>query len=343
MARKRDVPLAFAGAGWIAAVHGLAVPHVQGASVAAVASRDPARAATTAARLGAVPCTYDELPAGGMGVVVCTPPALHAAQVLHAVERGAGALVEKPLCTTLAEADRLVAVAEAGATIAYAENLVHAPPVQLALAQAALLEGIDVIEVRAIQPRPTWGDFLTAGWGGGVLFDLGVHPLALALLLAAPARPVQVQAALDGADDHPVDEHAEVSLRFDTGAVARVVASWRGGDPPVWDLQASAPGGVVRLELLPTISLERDGDELPLPGVPDGVPPPLVDLGYVGQLTAFADDLRSGSAPALGAPFGRSVLDVTCAAYASAGAGGRWVDLPFGGDRNSTPLQLWRR
>ena len=64
---------------------------------------------------------------------MCTPPAQHAEHALAAVAAGAGVLVEKPLCTTLADADRLVAAAAGGATLAYAENLVHAPAVQLAL------------------------------------------------------------------------------------------------------------------------------------------------------------------------------------------------------------------
>jgi predicted dehydrogenase len=305
-------------------------------------------------------------------VIVCTPPAQHAAHTLTAVAAGAGALVEKPLCTTLEDADRLVAAAEAGARIAYAENLIHAPAVQLALAHAAQLGGVDLVEVRAIQPRPTWGDFLTEAWGGGVLFDLGAHPLAIALLLAAPARPVEVQAVLSGADDHPVDEHAEVMIRFDTGAYARVVASWRGDGAPIWDAQASAPDGVVRLELLPMVLLERNGAEVRLPDIPDGVPAPLEELGYRNQLESFVLDLADGRVPqqpgradrralrqhgavpsvprydgdllgrSPGAAFGRSILDLTCAAYASAGAGGDWVELPFTGPRNSAPLHLWR-
>ena len=157
-----------------------------------------------------------------------------------------------------------------------------------------------------------------------MLFDLGAHPLALALLLAAPARPVEVRAVLEGADDHPVDEHAEVTIRFDTGAVARVVASWRGTGSPVWDAQARRPTGVVRLELLPAPPLERNGVEVPLPEPPDGVPAPLVRP----RLRRPARGLRpttsgSGTPPALGAAFGRSVLDLTCAAYASAGRGRR--------------------
>jgi predicted dehydrogenase len=333
--------LAFAGAGWIAAVHGYAISLVPGLSVAAVASRDPERAATTAQLLTARPCTYDELPAGADGVVVCTPPARHAQDALQAALAGAGVLIEKPLCTTLAEADELVATAADGALIAYAENLVHAPAVRLAVDHAALVQPIDVLEVRAIQPRPTWGDFLTAGWGGGVLFDLGVHPLAIALLLAAPASPVEVRANLEGADDHPVDEHAEVLLAFDSDLVARVITSWRGSDEPVWDAQASSPHGVVRLELLPGVLLERDGVEVPLPPVPEGVVPQLDELGYRAQMAAFAADLAAGTQPVVGAAFGRRVLDVVCGAYQSAGRGGAWVDLPYDGPRDRTPLQLW--
>ncbi len=339
---SEDIDLAFAGAGWIAAVHGYAVGHIPGLTITKVASRDPARATNAAERLGADACTYDDLPAGAAGVVICTPPSLHASQTLGAVAASAGVLVEKPLCTTLAEADDLVAAAEAGALIAYAENLVHAPIVRQALEHAAQIGPLDLLDVRAIQSRPTWGDFLTEGWGGGVLFDLGVHPLAIALLMAAPARPVEVQATLGGADDHPVDEHAEVLIRFDTDLVARVVASWRGGEQPTWDAQASSPDGVVRLELLPELLLERNGAAVPQPGIPDGVHPQLEQLGYLRQMEAFALDLRDGRRPELGAAFGRSVLDATCGAYASAGAGGAWVALPFEGRRDRTPLELWR-
>ena len=77
MAGADPIDLAFAGAGWIAAVHGLAVSHVPGLRVSHVGSRDPTRAAAAAERVGAEPCTYHELPAGAGGVVVCSPPAQH--------------------------------------------------------------------------------------------------------------------------------------------------------------------------------------------------------------------------------------------------------------------------
>jgi predicted dehydrogenase len=340
---RDDVSLAFAGAGWIAAVHGYAVDHVPGATIRAVASRDPERAIAAARRVGAKACRYDQLPAGARGVVVCTPPASHAALALTALAGGAGVLVEKPLCTTLEDADLLVEAAERGGLVAYAENLVHAPAVDVALGHAAELQGLEHIDVRCVQPRPTWGDFLTEGWGGGVLFDLGAHPLAIALLLAAPARPVQVRAVLEGADDHPVDEDAEVWIRFDSGAEAHVHASWRGTERVVWDAQASSPDGVVRLELLPEVLVERNGAAVALPPAPPGMPPALAELGYLGQLQAFVDDLRANATPGVGAAFGRSVLDLTCAAYDSAGKRSRWTKLPYRGPRHLAPIELWRR
>lgn len=334
--------LAFAGAGWSAAVHGYAVERLGGLTITHVASRDQARAAEAARRLGAVAVPFDTLPAGADAVVVCTPPAHHAEAVLAALAAGASALVEKPLCTTLADADRLVEAAESGC-VAYAENLLHAPVVRFARSHVADLDGVDLIEVRALQGRPTWGEFLTEGWGGGVLFDLGAHPLAVAMLLAAPARPVELRAVMQGADDHPVDEHAEVTIQLDTGCQIRVIASWRHTGPPTWDAQVSSPDGVVRLELLPNVLLERNGVEVRLPDAGAGAADPLAEMGYLAQMDSFRSDVATGQVPALGAAFGRAVLDLTCAAYASAGEGGSWVPLPFEGDRNSTPIQLWRR
>jgi predicted dehydrogenase len=153
---------------------------------------------------------------------------------------------------------------------------------------------------------------------------------------------VEVRATLDGARDHPVDEHAEVHLAFDSGLMARVVASWRGRDTPTWDAQVSSPEGVVRLELLPELRLERNGVEVPLPPLPEGVAPQVEQLGYLPQIESFALDLAHSRTPELDAAFGRTVLDIVCGAYASAGRGGAWVELPFDGPRDRTPLQLWR-
>jgi predicted dehydrogenase len=331
--------LALAGAGLIASVHAVAAVHA-GLHVTFVASRNAARADALAARVGARSCTYGELPAGADIVVVATPPGCHAAHALTAVEGRAAVLIEKPLASTLAEADALVAAAENGAVIGYGENLVYAPAVHRAIEQARGLGRLTHLEVRAEQSRPTWGDFLTAGWGGGALFDLGVHPLAVAMLLAGRDTVVEVTAALTGAGDHPTDEHAEVELRFASGLIGRVVASWRSADP-MWAAEVASSLGTVRLELLPDLLLERDGTtvELPATATPDA--PSLDALGYVNQLAAMNTAAAADRSPACGAAFGRAVLDIVCAAYASARTGSPEA-VPFTGQRDRTPLQLWR-
>ena len=336
------VTLGFAGAGWMAGVHAAAAAQIPGLRIDRVASRRPERAEATARRCGGRAVPYAEVAQDVDGVVVSSPPGQHAEHALAAVGAGAGVLVEKPLCTTLADADALVAAADRGAVVSYAENLLHAPAVRGALDHRAQLGPLQALEVRALQPRPTWGDFLTLGWGGGVLFDLGAHPLAVALALARPARPVEVRARLEGADDHPVDEHAEVDIAFDTGLTARVTASWRHPDTPVWDAQAASADGVVRLELLPEVQVERNGAVVALPPAPEGVLPQLEELGYLPQLEAFALDLLQRRTPLVDVRFGRDVLDLTCAAYWSAHRGAAWVELPFAGPRDRTPISLWR-
>jgi len=293
---------------------------------------------TTAAR-------YDELPAGADVVVVATPPSCHARDAIRLLDAGASVLVEKPLCCTLLEADAIVAAAERhGQRLLYGENLAYAPVVQQLVARTVELGPLTHVEVRAIQPLPTWGAFTSDEWGGGALFDLGVHPLAIAMLVAGAAgegRPVSVRARLEGGAGHDSDEHAEVWLSYASGLTATVVASWKGGPEHVWDVQVASATGVLRAELLPTPVLERNGDPVALPA-PTASVPIVEQFGYLGQMRALIDDTAAGLTPAMSAAFGREVLQVVCGAYWSAGHDTMAVPLPFAGPRNLTPLELWR-
>jgi predicted dehydrogenase len=341
--------LAFAGAGHISVVHGLAARAVPGVTVTRVASRTPERAAERARQVGAAACAYDELPGDADVVLVSTPPGRHVADALAALSAGAAVIVEKPLATTLAEADALVAADEAaGGRTGYAENLAFAPVVLRATSLVRGLGPLRHVDARMLQGRPDWGDFLTEGWGGGVLFDLGAHPLAIVLLVADAApggrdSVTSVRGRLEGEPDVPVDTYAEVSLDFASGLHARVETSWR-DQARVLDFQAASDDGVVRAEMVPNVAIEHDGVALPLPAPRPGVEDPRLDqFGYVAQLEDFVADFAGGRVPEIGAAFGRLVLEITCAAYASAGAGGAPVDLPFSGPRDRTPLELWRQ
>jgi predicted dehydrogenase len=334
------VALAFAGAGFVTAIHGLAAEAQPDLRVVHVASRSTRSARRRAAQTGGVACGYDDLPGGADIVVVATPPALHRREAERAVAGAAAALVEAPLAATLDDADRLVAAAQGG-RVGYAENLVHSPAVVEAVAACRRLGSLTHLELRFAQGRPDWGDHLEPSWGGGALFDLGVHPIALALLAAAPARVTAVEARLLGGAGLELDDDATLTLAFDSGLRAQVRVTWR-APAPTWEAQAASPQGAVRLELVPHPSVEVNGVPVALPSPPPGLASPqLHHLGYVAQLEALTADIDAGRPPTPGPQLGRRVLDIVCAAYASARTG-REEAVPFTGPRDRTPLQLWR-
>jgi predicted dehydrogenase len=260
------------------------------------------------------------------------------------LDAGYAVLLEKPLCRTLDEADAIVeASARHSGRLLYAENLAYAPVVEQLVSMVPRLGPLTHVEVRSLQGLPGWGAFTTDEWGGGALFDLGVHPVSVALLIANAAgegSPTSVRASLRGGTGHQSDEHAELHIGYGSGLQIRVESSWQGGPAPQWDAELASATGVLRAELLPDPQLEHNGDAVALPA-PTIAAAAIEQYGYLGQLRAFADDLEHGSTPVMSASFGRLVLDVVCAAYRSAGRDGAIEALPYSGARDRTPLQLW--
>lgn len=335
LSSEPTITVAFAGAGMISVVHALAAA-TTGTRVVAIASRTDATATERAAQMQARVVSFEDLPATADAVIVCTPPERHATDALHAISRGAAVLIEKPLSSTLQEADALVA---AGGRVVYGENLFFSPIVRRTLELAGTIGGLEYLELRALSPRPAWGAFLEPARGGGVLFDLGPHPIALMLLLAGDDRPVEVSAELDRSPDIEVDDHAAMTVRFESGLIAQIEVSWRQTDT-IWDIQASSPTGVIRTELLPVPLIEHDGEPVELPPRRDDVDAHLEQLGFIEQFRELLAVAAGADSP-IDARFGRRVLELICAAYTSAGNDGGPVPLPFAGPRDRTPHAMW--
>jgi len=117
------VRVALIGYGSIAAEHARAISALgeacgkDGPRVAAVVGRLPEPTAAFAAEWGAARATtdFDALLADPAiaAVVVCSPTDLHAEQTARALRAGKHVLCEIPLATSLADADRLIALADA--------------------------------------------------------------------------------------------------------------------------------------------------------------------------------------------------------------------------------------
>lgn len=332
--------IALAGAGWVATVHGLAAQAFDDVQITRVASRSDDSATRRAQQLDATACRYDELPGGADAVIVATPPALHRREAERAVDGGALALVETPIAATLADADAIVELGSRG-RVAYGENLVHSPVVADAVQVCRRIGEMTHLEVRIAQGLPEASpERLDRAWGGGVLFDLGIHALAVAVLMAAPARVIAVEADLAAGEGHAVDDDASVTLVFDTGLRAAVRATWRAA-APTWDAQAASATSAVRLELVPEPTVELNGTPLRLPSPPPGLATEqLHHLGYLDQLAAVAGDVARARTPRVTPVFGRFLLDIVCAASVAARTG-RPESVPFTGPRDRTPHELW--
>jgi predicted dehydrogenase len=335
------------GAGMVAGVHAAACQSLDW-RVGAVASSDAARALDLAGAARARATTFDDLLASRQGdiAIVATPPAAHVDAAIALLGAGYHVVVEAPIACTLADADRLIEFEErVGRPVLYSEHLAAAPVVDGLFARVDGIGALTHLSARATQPPPTWrpADGNDAHWGGGALFDLGVHPVGLTLRTAAESgagRPVSLSAViLDAGTRH---EHGTIKLRFESGLVATILARWQPDSTPDWDLQASSASAVLRAELYPSPSLEHNGEPVSI-GVPiRPLGPSLVDdYGYAPQLLRFWTNIRTGRPVPATSRLGRQVLDVICAAHWSAGRNAIDVPLPFPGPRDQTPAQLF--
>jgi predicted dehydrogenase len=340
MQRRPDVVLC--GAGMVAGVHAAACRSLDW-PIRAVASRSAGRAAALAATVGARTCSYDDLTTDRLGdiAIVATPPMRHVDDAIGLLDAGYHVVVEAPMACTLVEADRLLAAEErVGRAVLYSEHLVASPVVDGLLADVAAIGPLTHLSARAIQPPPTWRD-TRADWGGGALFDLGVHPVGMVLRTAAEAGagiPRRLTAVItDASTDR---EHGTIRLHFDGGLVSTIVVGWQPGGTPDWDLQASSSSAVLRAELYPSPTLERNGEEVPGVIIRSDVVSLVDDYGYAPQLKRFWANIRTGRPVPSTSRLGRQVLDVISAAHWSAGRNAIEVSLPFAGPRDLTPHQL---
>lgn len=323
------IRVALAGAGRAATLWGLVLAQSSvRAAVVAVASPSTPRSEHLAHLLGTRRIAPDQIGEVGADlVIVAVPPDVAADVVATAATGGAAVVVERPMVASLADADRLVSLAEAGHWLALAENVLYSPLVVRALAELATLGTPSYLAIRADlassgSPLRTLGPSVDSWptWSQG----------ATAVALALAARPGVAPAAVE-----PGRRPGSFRLRYGSGLVTDIELHVVGGRR-CFDLQAASPDGVVRLELLPDPHVERDGRDIPWPKpAVDGKNnlAELVTFGYIAQALGLLSDLENARAPALDSRVGRTVLEILTAASAAAARTGP-QSLPWNGSRD---------
>jgi len=335
-------------------------------AVTAIASRTRARAERVA-RDWDIPVVCDDL--GGLlaradvdAVVNLTPIADHYETSLRVLAAGKHLVTEKPLASTLAQADELIEAADRGGLL-----IVCAPMdiLKREWAQARRLIGAGAIgKVAFARVQSSHGGPAAMAWpadpawfyaeGAGPLLDMGVYGLDRVTAVLGPARAVAamsgvtapVRRARGGPFDGleiPVTENDNNLLLLDFGGATFAVV-----DAGFCAVATRSPEMEV-FGLAGTLVVNRPGagygpGELPMelfrvdaaPGLPGWITPRSLDAEMVPDRTQvlaraslvehLADCLDAGTRPLPSAARARHVLEIMLAARTAA-ATGRTIPL----------------
>lgn len=155
-------------------------------------------------------------------IFVATPPSEHAEQAEAALSAGKHVMLEKPLATNAADAEKLVASAHArGLVLAVNHQMLYTPLIEaLMLFNASRLVGpLLRISVENIASAEGLGDdhwFWDKRLSGGIFVEHGVHFFDWCGRLAGDTRRVVALATMHGAREDQVF----AALQHDSGALA---------------------------------------------------------------------------------------------------------------------------
>jgi len=203
------------------------IPAIQGSqrgTAVAIASRSIDKARATASRFAIARMygSYDELLADGEidAIYIPLPNHLHVPWSIRAMEAGKHVLCEKPIATSAAEAEQLLAARKRTGRLVVEAAMVRAHPRWFG-ARALVREG-RIGELRAMNGFFSFFNDSPdnvrnqPGIGGGGLLDIGFYPITMSRFIFE-AEPVRVLGLLDMDARFGVDRMASAILEFARG------------------------------------------------------------------------------------------------------------------------------
>ncbi|HUU03332.1 MAG TPA: Gfo/Idh/MocA family oxidoreductase [Myxococcota bacterium] len=287
--------IAVVGAGYFGSCHCMKIAGLAGARLVAVVDIDGRRAADVAGRHGAESFTsHMDLIGRVDAAVVAVPTSRHHAVAADLLAGGIHLLVEKPLATSVSDAEDLCRLAEERS---------------LKL-QVGLLERFNPAVVEAAReidaPRKIYmqrsGPFLGRGGDSDVVFELMTHDLDILLQLAgAPAK--RVAASGRSVCTSHIDE-AQAEIEFEDGLLASITASRASTDKvrrfTVEDATGTLEVDLARGSLLRTV--DHDGETARKLRQLQGVD------ALLEQDRAFVEVLQNGRRPAVDGLAGKAAV-----------------------------------
>ncbi len=275
-------------------------------------------------------------------VAICTPPALHRAQVEAALRAGKDVICEKPLVASVREVDELAAVAvETGRHVMPVFQYRFGNGLQrlLALVETGVAGRPYVANIDLAWTRGE--EYYAAPWRGrwetelgGVLLGHAVHLLDMAVLVLGP--PVAVSARVATlVNDIDTEDCAVATLRWADGSLASLSATLGSAVElsrhrfTFEHLTAESGTDPYTNSFDPWTFTASPGHEGAVAEVLDRFVPRTED--YIGQFERYADARAAGAPPPVTLADARVMLELVTALYRSSREG-REVALPLADD-----------
>lgn len=306
-------------------------------SFGGIFSRDPAnRAQVTAVYGGKNYTSYSDLLSDPQinAVIIPTPHFLHHDQGIAAMSAGKHVFIEKPIATTLADAEALAAASrQYDRVLAVGHQARHTPAAKQVRNMLSNGKFGSLVSVVVVQGFPLLLNTSDDNWRtveanlpGGPLDEFGVHYFDVLQFWCGPVRRVNgfINRRLTSGS---VPDCVTASLEFANGVIASYTAHFVSvGLSRVTFYGTRGALELNRLGDLPStwqtvtdMKAARDGGSEPQ--LVDFGPPALATTALQVELEDFADSIRQGRNPAVGAPEALSALRISRAIIESATTG----------------------
>ena len=229
-------------------------------------------------------------------VSVVVPTDLHCEVAIPLLEGGCHLLIEKPLCTSLEEAEAILRAARAGDRIIQVGHIEHYNPVMSYLEKAVTTPRfITADRLAPFNPR---------GTEVGVVLDLMIHDIGIILSLVQ--SPIKRLDAVGVNVLSQSEDIANARVQFENGCVANINTS-RVSTKKVREIRIFQPSNYISLDFMNQSGhyLQKNGEKLVREDIPIEKDEPLRL-----ELISFLDVVKHAGQPKVGAELGRSALEL---------------------------------
>jgi len=299
----QTIRTAVVGVGYLGQFHAEKYAMLPNSELVAVVDLDRERAAEVAGKVGTRACAdYREIIGQVDAVSVAVPTRFHYEVARAFLEKGVHVLLEKPITTTLAEAEELIRIAEEKKAVLQVGHLERFNPVILALDGVVRNPGfIESLRIAPFKPR---------GTDVNVVLDLMIHDIDIIQHIVG-SKVKQINSI--GAPVFTQEEDiANARLQFENGCVANVTAS-RISMKSERRMRIFQPDAYINVDFQnKKIAVFRKGEGEMFPGVPDvKIEEQSFDQtdALKSEIEAFLDAIATGKPPVVSGEDGRQALE----------------------------------